>query len=293
MDIVAAERGKFFFDREGKAIFWNRHHLLKKVSASATFNNSMVEIAYTYAGQDICKNDIFVNCHPRKLGDSADEVLWELDSGAIKVAAGETREMYVKYKDDNDNRVGGKDVTVGDLEFDRGSATASVEAKANGAELTFTNSGSVDAIITACKVKGRKITDFGQMEAIARDGVSQGKYGKRTLKINLPSIDDLDEAQRIADFELNRRTDPSGTVISLSDHHADQLTLTIGDLVTVQESQSAHGRDYFVVGETHKLVNGAELYTTTWFLEPAPDTYPWALGVTGCAELGETTYLTY
>ena len=27
-DITAAERGKFFFDREGKAVFWNRHHIL-------------------------------------------------------------------------------------------------------------------------------------------------------------------------------------------------------------------------------------------------------------------------
>jgi hypothetical protein len=61
----------------------------------------------------------------------------------------------------------------------------------------------------------------------------------------------------------------------------------------VQETQSAHGRDYFVAGEAHELVNSPELYTTIWYLEPAPDNYPWALGVTGYAELGETTYLTH
>ena len=57
------------------------------------------------------------------------------------------------------------------------------------------------------------------------------------MNINLPSIDDLDQAQYIADFERNRRKTPFGLaqMITLQSHaengggrHADQLGLTIG-----------------------------------------------------------------
>jgi hypothetical protein len=40
-DVTAAERGRFFFDREGRAVFWNRHHLLHEQPVKATFADTM------------------------------------------------------------------------------------------------------------------------------------------------------------------------------------------------------------------------------------------------------------
>ena len=84
----------------------------------------------------------------------------------IRVAQGETREVYVKYKDEKDKRIGGKDVTVEDVEYLQGGCTVAVEAKANGANLVFKNeSDRTEAIVEKCVVKGRKIVDEGQMDA--------------------------------------------------------------------------------------------------------------------------------
>ena len=113
---------------------------------------------------------------------------------------------------------------------------------------------------------------------------------------------DLDQAQHIADFERNRRNQPQGFVrsIGLRSHgkkgggqHAQQLARAIGDLVKVKETQTAHDANYYIIGETHKLTNSATLLETTWSLEPAPDSFPWKLGVVGRSEVGQKTVLTY
>jgi hypothetical protein len=300
-DVVAAERGKFLFDRAGTAVFWNRHHLLDEQSADVTLNDDMQDLEYTYAGRNYFKNEIVVTCHPRTIGTSSDEVLWTLES-EIRIPAGGERQLSVRYRDGSDNRIGAKNVTVDGVTFSKGTATVSLDARANSAQLTLSNSGSKAAILTTCQVKGQKITDFGRMEAMAFDQASIVDYGRRTMNLNLPSVDNLDDAEQIANFEVQRRSNPRGTVgsVTLKSHgvdgggqHAQQLARSIGDLVAIQETQTAHNKNYYIVGEAHKLTNGARLLETTWYLEPAPDSFPWKLGVTDRSEVGEATILTY
>jgi hypothetical protein len=301
-DISAAEHGKFQFDREGKALLWNRHHLLQGATSQATFDDTMTDMAYTYAELDECKNEIIVVCHPRKMGTTANDILWELEDAIIRVEPGKTREVYIKYEDEGKNRIGGRDVTVTDVEFESGTATVIVDAKANGAELKLVNNGTVAAIVKKCIIRGRKITDSGEMEAKAIDQSSIIDYGRRTLRLNLPSIDSLEHAQYIADFERDRRGQPRGTVaaVTVASHgkkgggqHAHQFARTLGDLITIQETQTGHDKNYYVIGEAHELTNSATLWKTTWYLEPAPTSYPWKLGVEGRSELGDATVLTY
>jgi hypothetical protein len=87
-DVVAAERGRFYFARDGKAIFWNRIYVQDDIPSSLTLDDSMTDLEYVYAGiGDDFKNEVIVVCHPRTLGDSDTDLLWELDS-AIRVEAG-------------------------------------------------------------------------------------------------------------------------------------------------------------------------------------------------------------
>jgi len=304
-DITAAEHGKFMFSRDGKAEFWNRHHLLHEGTLKATFDDTMTEMTYTHAGLDYLKNDVIVVCHPRKVSDTSDNVLWELGDSVIRVEKDKPRPLYVKFEDESGNRIGAKEVTVTDLEFEghgtaTAMATATVEAKANGAEITFIS--TTGAVVTKCVVKGRKIIDSGQIEAKAIDVGSIVDYGRRTLRINLPSIDNIEQAQYIADFERDRRKDPVGMTHSITvlshgkkggGQHTQQLALTLGDLVRAKETQTAHDAKYHVIGEAHELTHGATLWKTTWYVEPAPTVYPWELGVSGHSNLGISTRLTY
>ena len=301
-DVTAAERGKFFFDREGRAVFWNRHHILDKDDIDATFDDAMTDMKYTFASPDQTKNEIIVTCHPRSVA-AEPMTLWELKDAVIRVAPGATREVYVKYKDEKEKRIGGKDVTVEGVEYLQGSCTVEVEAKANGANLVFKNeSEDTEAVIETCLVKGRKIVDEGQMDARAIDQTSITYYGRRTMNINLPSIDDLDQAQLIADFERDRRKTPFGLaqMITLQSHaerggarHADQLGLTIGSLVRLRETQTDHEGTYFIIGEAHELARGGVHWTTSWYLEPQVETLPWRLGDSSRSQLDMSAYLAY
>lgn len=301
-DIAAAEHGKLLFDRESKAMFWNRHHLLQRGSPVATFDDTMTEMVYTYANIDQTKNEVIVVCHPRKISAAATDVLWELSDAVIRVAPGKTQELYVKYEDEGKNRVGGRDVFVTDIEYDTGAATVTLDAKANGAQLKIVNNGTVPAIITKCVIKGRKILDSGEMEAKAIDQGSIIDYGRRTLRINLPSIDSLEHAQYIADFERNRRSQPRGDVTALTvvshgknggGQHDQQLERTLGHQIRVKETQVAHDKNYYIIGEAHELTQGATFWKTTWYLEVAPEQYPWKLTDPATAKLGTDTRLAY
>lgn len=306
-DMAAAERGRFLFSRDGKALFWNRHHLLQGVASSAFFDNNMNDLSYEYAGLENFKNEIVVVCHPRAISDSDQEILWRLDD-KLTIPAHKTREVNAKFQDDSNNRIGGKDVTVTDVVFSKGAATITLEAKANSATLKLVNDGSKDAVLTSCIVRGKKITDFGRMEAKQVDTSSLVDYGRRVMNLNLPSVDNFEDAEYIASFELLRRSQPRGTVSSLSlsshgteggQHHAHQLARTLGDKITVKEAQTGHGLSmdegmpYHIIGEEHNLSAGATLFKTTWNLEPAPTQYPWKLGVVGRSELGQATRITY
>lgn len=300
-DVTAAERGRFFFDREGRAVFWNRHRLLDDNPTAATFDNAMTDLVYTYGALDELKNEIVVICHPRAAGP-VDEVLWGLNR-RVGVAPGKTKTLNVKYRDINGNsRVGARDVTVSDIILEKGSLSITLDAGATSAELKLTNTGTGRAILKACSVRGQKVTDYGQMEATASDTLSIADYGRRTLRLNLPSIDDLEYAESIALFEQYRRSQPRGSAmaITLTSHgkdgggqHAHQLARTLGDRITVKEAQTGHDASYYIVGEAHKLSGGAALFETTWYLEPAPKApYPWKLGVASRSNVGSSTYLT-
>ena len=300
-DVVAAERGRFMFSRDGKALFWNRHKFLDEVALADSFDNTMQDLAYVYASGEDFKNEIVVMCHPRTISSSSTEILWQL-ADEIRIPAEDTRTIYAKYQDASGNRIGGKNVTTDGAVFSEGSATITFDARANSAQLTITNNGSEDATLTALTIKGQKITDFGRMEATATDTASIMDYGRRTLKLNLPAVDNFDGALNIAQFEKNRRRQPRGRVNAITlrshaaisgGHQANQLALTLGDRISIEENQTEHSASYFIIGEAHHLREGGQLFETTWYVEPAPATFPWKLGVSGRSELGESTVLTY
>ncbi|MCA0456126.1 MAG: hypothetical protein LCI00_19265 [Chloroflexi bacterium] len=286
-DVVAAERGRFFFDRGGQAVFWNRHHLLTQSTVAATFDNSMNGLDYEYAGLGEFKNEVVVTCSPRTVSPATTDLLWKLDT-PISIPQGRTKRVTASYTDGSNNRIGGKNVTIANLVVSQGQASVRLVAGGSRATLDITNGGAGEAIISSCELRGKKITSFGRMEATAQDNRSIAYYGRRTLNMNLPSIDNLEFAQDIADFEMGRRSQPSGkvkTMTLVSDGvqgggpHTQQLTRTLGDLIRVKEAQTAHDDTYFIIGEEHRLTKRGELLETTWYLEPATDANWFNVGI--------------
>ena len=104
----------------------------------------------------------------------------------------------------------------------------------------------------------------------ADDQVSITFYGLQTLTLDVPTLTDVEEADEMARYEVARRKDPRGrgrrlvtnTVLS----ETQVLARTLFDRITVQESQTGHSGDYFIVAESHQVAqNGHEV---EWLLEP-------------------------
>ena len=163
-------------------------------TAARTFADSMVGMTYTYASIDGMKNEVIVVCHPRNVGTSTTDILWELKDDVITVEPGQTRKIFVKYQDEKATRIGGKEVTLTDVTVVDGGASlaalsTTLNAKANGAELVFTNNdATVAAYVKTAIVRGRKITTYSNIEAKAVDQTSMSFYGRRTMRLNLPGM---------------------------------------------------------------------------------------------------------
>jgi hypothetical protein len=289
-DVAGAERGRFFFNREGQAIFWNRHQLFKDNTVQATFDNSMTEMEYTFAGLEEFTNDIRVTCHPRQIGPGG-ELLWQYaveDKDAIRLRRNREHEVKFSYKSESGKRIAARDVQVADVTYGpyeyaptggtEKTTQVILEAKANGGTIKFRAGNIPITKISGIEVRGQTITDYGQMEATAQDQLSITRYGRHTLRLNLPAVDNIQAAQSIADFERYRRKEPLGKVSSMTllsqgkqggDAHADQLAREIGDRIEVVEAQLGHTGEYFIIGEAQKLSENATLLETTWYLESA------------------------
>jgi hypothetical protein len=307
-DTVGREGGRLFVDRSGVVQFWNRHHLIKDTVADAAFNNTMMAMEYDY-GVDIA-NHVIVRARPRIIGSIA-EPLGQLDK-ATKIKAGETKNLSFRYGDSSTGaKIAGKnavapvavtDFTANTNENGSGADYSTlvvariVDEGATRSQVAFTNGAPVDLWVQpGAQIRGIKITDYGEIDADVEDEASIAAYRRRKHTYE-HVFDDVDVAQGMAEFILAERKNPRGRIRSLvipaykSDALLAQvLTRTMGDRITVTETQTGASSDYFIIGEQFKLASKNLL--VTWTLEPASSHTFWLLGVTNFSELGQTTWL--
>ena len=294
---VQDERGRFFFDRSGNAVFWNRHHMLLKSSVDATITNAVMGASYAY-GENM-RNVVEVKFKPRAV-DSIATTLWT-STEEVTIERDETKEIQARFSEqDSDSKISAIDVVkpstaAGTLTFqNRTAVLTGWEVDAKGAKMTFTNSAGTDVIITLITITGKRLTAYNEALVTERDGTSVFKRGERTLSLRLPMLSAQSSAEAIAKYELARRKDPEGEMINISLRAIDDtntnlmLGLTVGSRITLTEAQTGHSADYIIVGEAHQVRDGLILHDVTWTLEAASRNNFWVLGV---STLGVSTVL--
>ena len=306
--MAEAERGRFFIDRRGRAVFFNRHHALLDTFSTGAFADDMEGLAYTYGADTISK--IRVTITPRSIG-SAGTVLWQLDSPQ-RILPGEanTRQMVVLFRDDNDRPVGALEVSIPESGTDY---TANAQPDGSGADrtdkldLTLLSADAASATLLlrntskktiylqpGTRLRGTPIYTDDPITMEAVDQASQALYGASTLAFDLPALTLLEEADDLSRFELARRKDPRGLIRSLQvsgqSHLTQMLARTIFDRITISETQTNHNADYFIVAEDHQVDLGGASHQATWLLE---DALFHTFFIIGTAQLGQTTSLTY
>ena len=301
---VQREAGRLFVARNGVLYFYNRHHFLLDTAIDATFTDSMTDMSYSY-GTEV-SNQITATYQPRSVGTPG-ETLAVLGNATF-VASNTALEISFRFTDVTGGTIAATaiitPVTVTDY-------TANALADGTGTDLTanitaiqvsssatqitieYTNAGPDAYILETAKVRGTPLTTFEEQTYTAEDADSILQYGKLAYSLS-GTQDTLEDATTIADFHLALLKDPVGLVESVTfagwntSLTSSLIARTIGDKITVHETQTGINGNWFIIGETHEF--SSEDYRITWVLEDAGASAYWTIGISGYSEIGQTTY---
>ena len=304
--VTEAERGRFFTDRRGRLVFYNRHHLRGAISPVAAYDENMEALGYVF-GRDLI-NQVRVRVRPRGVG-SAGSVIWQSDSAQlIKPSTLNSRTITARLRAIDDRTIGaltvitpvsGTDYSANTLPDGSGtnvtaSVTMTVVSIAGSAvTLQLTNNTAANAYLLAgARLRGTPLLQSDPFLVEWQDSASISAYGIHPLAFDLPYLVTIEEADQLARDELRRRKNPFGAVTSLSlsdrQHPTAILARTLFDRITVKDTQARHESDYFIIAEEHTIDLGGESHRVNWLLEPANPGDAWQLGR---SKLGQTTKL--
>jgi hypothetical protein len=291
--VVEAERGRFFVNREGEAVFYNRHHLLRVTTPAAALVDNMDGLTYTY-GEPVFSR-VSVQFRPRRVG-GAGTVLWALDTRQ-KLSPDEAPQTIIaRFRDDNERPIGALNLEalVRGLDY-----TANLAADGSGPDMTEhveillraadfsaaaleVHNRSGQPVYLAAQVRGIPLYQDEPLTVTAPSQYSEVQYGPRELDLDLPALNAVEQADTVARYELARRKTPRGSVTSLTLSHPAHrpliLARTLFDRLTIHETQTNHASDYFIVAEAHKVDRGGAAHTVTWTLESAEANTFWLVG---------------
>jgi hypothetical protein len=300
-DVVTAESGRFYFDRDMVATFWNRTYLAENQTPGGTVSdteNKPLRNSGSYGYSEMVRNSIKVTAKPRQTGGSS-ETLYEQDS-IIEVSVGTSEIIEVRLREDEGKFVASGDVSVVST-FSAGTAIVTYSAKGGKTEITIDNTGgTATAEIDpnnggVLRVVGTPSAQQNQFSTLVESGQSITDYGRRQLNLSTEALQTLEEILELAEWELGRWAEPNGGIseinyVGVADGTANafQLNTVIGTRYYINLSQLSHSGDHWVIGEQHEWSPVGE-HHSKYYLEPAANNDKWVLGV---SRLGVNTVLT-
>ena len=310
-------QGQVFVTADGTFKYVNRHTWAAVVS-DFTFTEAMLDADDGIAvPTDLSGvwNDVTGVAHPKTVVASI--VLCGIES-AVFIAAGETREIWLDYRDpDTENRlIGGKNFTdplVENTDYDArpnadgtgadlsGDLTVTVDPFAAKAKFTVTNNGAVGAYLVngsgtpKLQLRGDGLLDNAPDK---RRSTSTQAYGIRKLSIDLPYKADGAFAADVASFNRARYEDLADQVNSLAFNPQKSdalmlqaLTAEIGQVKSATETMTGLSvLDVYIQGIEMEITAG-DYVKVRYVTAPASPFAFWLLGTAGSSELGETTVL--
>ena len=283
-DIVTSERGRFYIDREGEAVFLNRHYTLVHEEVTAEFDNNMSGMEYSYGDQRL--NRLTLLIRPREIGAS-DTLLWQLQT-ALRIEPRSELEVTLRLLDERGEPIGLLRVDrlikrfqltmeAGGDEITREVSAEVMRTEASSAVLRIRNRRRQSVYLTRLRLHGKPLYRGDPLEIVEADGESIYLYGIKQLSLDLPALSDIATARAFAAYELARRKHPRGLVHSLRinarEHPTAALKASLFDRIRISERQTGHvGQDYFIIWEEHHVSAGGTRHEVSWTLEPADST---------------------
>lgn len=277
-DLVATERGHFWFSREGKAIFRNRHHTYITTTTDYTVTDAMpVSIRYLYG--DIFANSVTVTGRPRRT--ESNEVLWRLDN-PIEIAPNQTASIEARLRRSTGQFASASTLTH-TVTFSTGSATVSITPQGGVARVSIANSGIGVAVVSSLVISGAPKYQQNELTATVRDEDSISQYYLREKQLSLTNVYEYQTLRDVGYMEI-LRLPMRGRVVDFGmiaeDNGVDNAVLIeelyIGAFLVVNASDTLYHSDrYMVIGEEHEWGNG--VHKVNYVCEPVKQ-WGWVLG---------------
>lgn len=273
-EVIGTVQGKIYFDRDGQVNITDLYNWGKPSSLLwLTLNDEMAQMDYRYGERII--NDVTCKAYKRKVSAASDKILWDADE-TIEVDPWETEEIRATIKNpdtDSSDTISGLNMY---LEYDAVPSGVSITATygSNRVDIVIVNGTGSTLNVTGLKVRGKKLTAFGEFRRRKKSDASIAEFGTRAKEFDYKLMNLKRSARRFAADMVVRFSQPRGEVVSISfvpkttAQQDNMVAALIGRMVRVQESHSSHDDYYSIIGEEISAVEGMKKVICKWFLEP-------------------------
>lgn len=294
--LVTAERGYFLFNREGRAVFWNRHrvHAPNVPIATLTSDNTHAPQNVVYRYGEGLANEVWVECMPRKLFDESAE-LWSLDN-PITLAPYQTMTLEARLRRDGGQYVGTQAGLIASIVPNGGDVGISLTPMGSKALIHLENTTNRTTTITSLSLNGTPSARQNMLAVMAQEAISQAQFGRFGMKIRLNAPASATEIRDIAQYEVLERAYPKGKVEKISytesatQPNPQRLVWTVGSAITIDLAELSHNAEYIIIGEQHQVNDTA--HSTQYILLQKPRPF-WVLDGENYSELGINSWVGY
>jgi len=288
--VAQGEQGDFFIQRDGTAIFHNRHHVFVHNDPIATFTDAFDTAHVAIESQHL--SDVTVMYQPRTLSDP-NIIIWTLNN-PISVPAMSTQTFTVAVRDENDQPCSvialNQPVLGTNYQFNQDKdgfgldVTPVIKLTARSLqteiEIQIINDTPTTVYMqSGAFLEGQILCREGDFRVQYGDNGTRVFHGNRQRLFRASLIDTTEQANDLARHFITQYRTPTRTIQSITlnttQYESDIETINLGDRIRMHLTTLNHTQDAIVIGIEH--THDSQTQTVTYHLRPTPSTAFWQI----------------
>lgn len=298
-EMVAAEYGRFWINRDGEAEFRARRSRVSNNTGDIGVYLRTGQYAATsaeYVHADKLSTAVVVTASPTQTS-AAPETLWQYDGEPITLAPGEVYAIRAQLRKNNGQFAGGSNVS-GAATWQRGDGTLGVETDGGVSRIEIKADAGIGGVLETITLTGNSTVQQNNVEIERLDSAAVAIYGRRQYSYDAGPTSDLRNVSDLGGHLVTLLSTPFARFSKIgyrrlddSVDNAHMLEWTVNYSLRVVEETLGHDAWYRIISERHMWQPGGPHIAEYGlaYEEGANHTNYWKLGFTGLTELGVTT----
>lgn len=279
-EVVDAEVGHFYFDRDGKARFIDRTNAFFRGTIAGTIAETgtykPVGLSYTY-GADV--QNIVRAAGKQRQTDVEDQILWRLNGG-FGVEANGTVEMRATLRRAEGQQVSSTGVVYQNDVWSSGTAQILLQPYGPDVRVILIGGTAAGGTLVNLELVGPATYTQNELSVEVKNQGSYLAYGRRFMDYDVPALSTYAEVKAFADWKLQQFATPRKLIENISMRQGDdgisnahmvQWGLFTSLALDFPNYNATEPYDYYnIIGEEHAWEPG--IHEVNWTLEPTSET---------------------